>query len=257
VGDSTNKLVVMIYGDANEDCMVDGADYTIWADHYTWTGQAPWPQGGWTVGNFNEDDTVDGADYTRWADKYGWDGGGGDGGKGEQSQDADAQALVDELDWEDEPTVTYSVVELGDGLYGYTFTLHGNDATYGSFFADVTFEAEEGCIIRQQKVIFGQRQWDVHCEYYAEAFDGMGDPPYDMDRDSWFGDAFGHSPPAAIQDLEQTETTYHIESGTGGASEHLDVKLAYIVSDGAVTLTGLIARLGVNYEVEVEGTPGE
>jgi hypothetical protein len=51
-------------GDANFDGDVDGADYTIWADHYQQGGA------GWAGGDFNEDGTVDGADYTIWADNY-------------------------------------------------------------------------------------------------------------------------------------------------------------------------------------------
>ena len=53
-------------GDANRDEVVDGADYTVWADHYGATG-ALGPDGG----DFNCDDSVDGADYTIWADHYG------------------------------------------------------------------------------------------------------------------------------------------------------------------------------------------
>lgn len=51
-------------GDANFDALVDGGDYTIWADHYLQSGQ------GWTDGDFNGDGVVDGADYTLWADHY-------------------------------------------------------------------------------------------------------------------------------------------------------------------------------------------
>ena len=57
-----------ILGDANADALVDGADYTIWADHYKVTGVRSFSEGGWGFGNFNEDNTVDGADYTLWAD---------------------------------------------------------------------------------------------------------------------------------------------------------------------------------------------
>ena len=57
-------------GDANYDASVDGADYTIWADHYQQAGA------GWGGGDFNGDGTVDGADYTIWADFYGTGGAG-------------------------------------------------------------------------------------------------------------------------------------------------------------------------------------
>lgn len=51
-------------GDANYDGLVDGGDYTIWADHYLQTGQS------WATGDFNGDRIVDGSDYTLWADNY-------------------------------------------------------------------------------------------------------------------------------------------------------------------------------------------
>ncbi len=50
-------------GDANFDALVDGADYTCWADHYEQLG-------GWRSGDFNDDGFVDGADYTLWADHF-------------------------------------------------------------------------------------------------------------------------------------------------------------------------------------------
>jgi len=61
-------------GDATADGAVDGADYTIWADHYAVSGLPPDSEGGWFFGNFNEDDRVDGGDYTIWADNYGFGG---------------------------------------------------------------------------------------------------------------------------------------------------------------------------------------
>jgi hypothetical protein len=51
-------------GDANLDHLVDGADYTLWADSYLRTGQS------WGDGDFNGDNIVDGGDYTIWADNY-------------------------------------------------------------------------------------------------------------------------------------------------------------------------------------------
>ncbi|MBX7071867.1 MAG: DUF4465 domain-containing protein [Pirellulales bacterium] len=50
-------------GDANGDTLVDGADYTIWADHFQQSG-------GYAQGDFNGDGVVDGADYTIWADHF-------------------------------------------------------------------------------------------------------------------------------------------------------------------------------------------
>lgn len=50
-------------GDASRDNLVDGGDYTLWADHYL-------SAGAWGDGDFSQDGTVDGADYTLWADNY-------------------------------------------------------------------------------------------------------------------------------------------------------------------------------------------
>ena len=50
-------------GDANCDDQVNGADYTIWADHYRQAGI-------WLDGDFTGDGSVDGADYTVWADHF-------------------------------------------------------------------------------------------------------------------------------------------------------------------------------------------
>ncbi len=51
-------------GDANLDGRVDGADYTLWADHYGC-------QAGWQGGDFNGSGLATGADYTIWADNHG------------------------------------------------------------------------------------------------------------------------------------------------------------------------------------------
>ena len=50
--------------DFNEDGIVDGADYTVWADNYHKENPS------WEDGDANYDGTVDGADYTIWADHY-------------------------------------------------------------------------------------------------------------------------------------------------------------------------------------------
>jgi len=53
-------------GDANHDGVVDGADYTIWADNYEpGVGGKTWEQG-----DFTGDGIVDGADYCVWADNF-------------------------------------------------------------------------------------------------------------------------------------------------------------------------------------------
>lgn len=54
----------LLRGDANNDGIVDDADYTLWADGY-----GGW--GGWQDGEWSGDGQVDDADYTLWADTYG------------------------------------------------------------------------------------------------------------------------------------------------------------------------------------------
>ena len=54
-----------LLGDANGDGVVDGGDFTLWADNY----EQP---GGWGDGDFSGDGFVDGADFTLWADNYGY-----------------------------------------------------------------------------------------------------------------------------------------------------------------------------------------
>lgn len=58
-------------GDATRDGSVDGADYTLWADHFEMPGMT------WEDGDFNGDGVPGGPDYTIWADNYGFHGGGG------------------------------------------------------------------------------------------------------------------------------------------------------------------------------------
>jgi hypothetical protein len=48
----------------NGDRIVDGADYTLWADNYLE------PKRQWDHGDFNGNGVVDGADYTIWADNF-------------------------------------------------------------------------------------------------------------------------------------------------------------------------------------------
>lgn len=57
-------LVATLGGDANHDNLVDGVDYTVWADHFLTSRQT------WTTGDFTGDSKVDGADYTLWSDHF-------------------------------------------------------------------------------------------------------------------------------------------------------------------------------------------
>jgi hypothetical protein len=61
---SATGALPLIPGDANHDGVVDGADYTSWADHFLQSGQS------WENGDFTGEGFVDGADYTIWADNF-------------------------------------------------------------------------------------------------------------------------------------------------------------------------------------------
>lgn len=58
-------LFVAIPGDATEDAIVDGADYTVWANHFLLTTKL-----GAMGGDFNFDGKVDAGDYTIWANNF-------------------------------------------------------------------------------------------------------------------------------------------------------------------------------------------
>ena len=58
--DTANKLA----GDATFDRVVDGGDYTVWADNFGSTGKQ------YYQGDFTGDGLVDGGDYTIWADNF-------------------------------------------------------------------------------------------------------------------------------------------------------------------------------------------
>lgn len=54
----------VLYGDSNFDGVVDGADYTDWADNFLQSNTV------FAQGDFNQDGHVDGADYVLWADNF-------------------------------------------------------------------------------------------------------------------------------------------------------------------------------------------
>lgn len=62
-GNQIMSALRALEGDANLDGVANGADYTIWADHFGQSGE-------FTEGDFNQDGKVDGADYTLWADNF-------------------------------------------------------------------------------------------------------------------------------------------------------------------------------------------
>jgi hypothetical protein len=59
-----------IPGDGNDDGLVDGLDYLVWASNYG-DDPADDPPGSPGNGDYNDDDIVDGVDYLVWAANYG------------------------------------------------------------------------------------------------------------------------------------------------------------------------------------------
>ncbi len=82
-------IAVPLPGDADWNGQVDGADYTVWADHYRQPGD-------WSLGDFNGDGFVDGADYTLWADNF-TDSGGGSATPAGQTDGAGSRGLPEAL----------------------------------------------------------------------------------------------------------------------------------------------------------------
>ena len=146
------------------------------------------------------------------------------------------------------PYLDWAYQYAGDGLYGVTFTVRGNDGVAKSFFADASFGGADGGQIVQTKAIIipGSLEYDVHSETDADAYDGMGTPPYDKDGDCWFGDAFIETP-ADVMVLTESENHYHVKSSTGAASAYADAKLAYICTNGNVSYAVSIGRLSESW----------
>jgi len=142
------------------------------------------------------------------------------------------------------PYLDWAYQYAGDGLYGVTFTVRGNDGVAKSFFADASFQGADGGEIQQMKA-FVVVVVDVDSDSDAEMYDGLGDPPYDKNRDSYFLEPFPSNTAGA--GIVEDENYYHIEAGTGGGSKYTDAKLAYICTDGNVSYTVLIGRLAVNW----------
>jgi hypothetical protein len=64
LGSGTTEVNRKQLGDATFNRIVDGGDYTVWADNYLGTGKQ------YYQGEFTGDGLVDGGDYTVWADHY-------------------------------------------------------------------------------------------------------------------------------------------------------------------------------------------
>jgi len=112
--------------------------------------------------------------------------------------------------------ITYDLQYVGEGKFGFTFTIHGNDFQEKAFGADVTIEITDGGGI------------DVAASTFLEPF-------------------LSHA-----EVLIAAEDMYHIEAGTGLGSAYEQVDLAYVVTDGDLHGSGTVARDGADYPVDVD-----
>ncbi len=154
-----------------------------------------------------------------------------------------------------QPALEWTTDDLGSGLYAHTFTILGNDAQDRSFFANMTFEGVGGAEVQQMKVILipGQVELDVDSDADALIYHGLGTPPYDMYRDSYFLEPF----PSNTVALTQSINYYHIEAGTGTGNAYENAGLAYVCADGDVRFYGSISRGGLNYDISGDTAGGE
>jgi len=140
------------------------------------------------------------------------------------------------------------VSNLGGGLYGVQVWVHGNDGQQLSFFADLRFTGEQlnyVCLpgeIQQMKASGGV---DVDSDADAMDYHGVGTPPYDMWRDSWFYEPW----PSNCMGILEAPNYYAIGAGTGGAQFYEDLLLAYLCTTGDIAYDGYIARQGVLYDM--------
>jgi hypothetical protein len=145
--------------------------------------------------------------------------------------------------------IVYDVAYLGNDTYGYTFSIDGHDGQLASYFANMTFEGVNGGQVQQMQVNLKDKlSLDVDSNEDADMYHGLGSPPYDKHRDSYFMEPF----PSNAVALDQDVNYYHIEAGTGGGSAYEDMDLAYIVvsNGGDLHYEGVISRQAVNYDVD-------
>jgi hypothetical protein len=146
------------------------------------------------------------------------------------------------------PFLSCTVDVVAKGVYGYTFTIHGNDGRHAAFYVDVTFEGANGGEIQQMQVLgLLPDPVDVDDDLCAEGYCGQGQPPYCMYHDTYFLEPFACGD---VMYLIENPNYYHIEAGTGGGSQYENAGLAYIVATGDVHFYGRIFR--GPYEVLVD-----
>ena len=162
------------------------------------------------------------------------------------------------------PTYQYSAVDLGGGLYGFTFTCDNTGAPASAWFVEMEWRGMTQAEVDQHCLCTGPGmdpscQWvpgaipgtiiqtrafglvTVDCEPEAIAYHNPSPPAsYDMYLDTWVTSEFCHS----FQGGTPIEgpNSYYVESGTKAGTQYVTVDHAYVVVDGSFIYEG---RLGV------------
>ena len=149
------------------------------------------------------------------------------------------------------PTYTYTAVDLGGGLYGFTFSCDNVGQPASAWFAEMEWRGMTQTEIDQhcqccpgaipgtinQLPAFGAI--GVHCECIALDYD-LHDPTYDMSRDTWITEEFCHAFSGGTP--IEGANSFYVECGTAAGMQYVAVDHAYVVVDGSFAYEG---RLGV------------
>ena len=141
-------------------------------------------------------------------------------------------------------------VDLGGGMGGYTLTAFGEDGELKSFFLDITVECVDPGVdtLHQMKAIIipAVLEYDVNTERDADTYHGLGTPPYDKARDSWYGDPFYVDGSILVETWDVC--LMHLESGTNPLiAYYLDTQAAYIALTGQARVYGTLFRSGAGF----------
>jgi len=141
--------------------------------------------------------------------------------------------------------------DLGGGMYGYTLTAFGEDGQEKSFFIEITVECLNPGVdqLHQQKAIIipGVLEYDVNTEADADTYNGLGTPPYDKARDSWYSDPFYKDGNIQVE-IPDVVCLMHLESGTNpNVAYYEDAKAAYIALTGQAHVYSTLFRAGAPF----------
>lgn len=147
--------------------------------------------------------------------------------------------------------VSWTVEEIGGGLYRTIFNVYDTSAYQGSFATGgLVLTAGGGLVFNQQKA-FGAV--DVNKESEANTYGSIPGSGYSKDLDTWYYDVTVHWNVIAPNQVNVAGTSQLILNnlGTPGGEKYQGtVPLLHIVSTaGQIVVTGQIARQGVDYDV--------